>query len=218
MSISPLTPTRCEHSHFFDVPFCKNQTLIKKIGTIALHILTLGIPYIVCRVIPYCGAKIASGVKYAFHLIAGKGVESAHQNIVGGDCNIPIALKRRIALDFAREQLKSDPVDTQYGNSAPQDSVKAEIAAFRGLLVRLLTKYRSSSGEEKLEVASSCLKVCYALCSLKKEVNPKGSATALLMTMDNDIKNRKGYWSALVESGDFAGANPVEFFVGECIK
>jgi len=205
VSIPSLKSSSCNHSYFFDVPFCKSQTLIKKIGTVALHVLTLGIPYIVCRVIPYCGAKIASGVKYAFHLVARKGVESVSQDkkAVDSESEEATEIKKQLALTFARKFLEQNPVDTRFGNKTPEgpEAHLHEIAAFRELLTEnLLQKYRSSSGEEKLEAASDCLKMSYALFHLKVYRNEilKQSFfqdSQLLMSMNDSIKDIEGRWS-----------------------
>src|SRR5437870_2275054 len=53
--MTSITSYQCEHrNHLFANPLCEDQTLIRKISNVAFHILTVGIPLLIYRMLTYC--------------------------------------------------------------------------------------------------------------------------------------------------------------------
>jgi hypothetical protein len=61
MTISALKSTQtppCSHNHLFEKPFCKSNSLIKKIAIVAFHVFTLCIPLVVYKLINCLSGRV----------------------------------------------------------------------------------------------------------------------------------------------------------------
>lgn len=104
MNSIPVTKIDCSHqNHLFSDIFCENQSLIKKIATVAFHILTLGIPLGFYHIFTCCYSR-PSDQKENIDLKT-QGVKSVLQN----KSIKPYSSVGQEALDFARKKLSENP-------------------------------------------------------------------------------------------------------------
>lgn len=178
----------CNHSnHLFREPLCKEQTRLKKIAHVAFHILTLGIPLAMYRIISCCFPKWAQNKTNHVDL-GGKAVETVQQNTV--QQNIKKPFSKTEAIEFAKAELeKRTGITTDvkafenYNTGAKlHQPVNQEIARMTNMYLdnHLKTFYDALeqnandpwNKEEVINAAAAYMKVAYAIGCLSLDDLP----------------------------------------------
>ncbi|MBA3956847.1 MAG: hypothetical protein H0X51_00420 [Parachlamydiaceae bacterium] len=172
----------CLHSnHLFLQPLCHKQALLRKIGNVVFHILTLGIPLAIYRVIScrYCRPAVP-----------------------------PYSALGQEVLEFARKSIKQAKSAYQFGRepSKTHQPINREIAYLTTLwneadqkLKDLIKQHRTDpwSRPQVVEAADVCMKLGYAISNLTLDDLPAFTAKhtfALALTKQDSYRYRTFYY------------------------
>jgi hypothetical protein len=180
MSISIIDASLpCTHSnHLFSHPLCEKQSSLRRIANVAFHILTLGIPLAVYRIVVWYSARRASHVETVN--LQDTSIKSVQEN----KGIKPYPKIGQEALQFARKKLKEYPEMTPYRFSAgwngpdkTHQPTNPEIALLTTLywdvafknFEELMKQNKANPWEDNQEVikaADECMKIAYAISNL----------------------------------------------------
>lgn len=175
MSIcSATTNLYCIHSnHLFSHPLCEEQSILKRIANVVFHILTLGIPLAIYRIISCCYSVTSS--KNENGNLQTTGINSVHQN----KSIKPYSVLGQKALEFARKKLEEHPETKPFPFEGPEKAnqlVNQEVARLTTLywdvafkkFEDLMKKNKENpwSHQEIINAADACMKIAYAISNL----------------------------------------------------
>lgn len=181
MSSSIMANPKCVHfNHLFSHPLCESQPLLKKIAHLAFHILTLGIPLAVYRLISCCFSRRTSSEE-------GEKIQAIGINAVQQNKRMkPYSSIGQEAIEFARKKLEEHPEILPFQFAAPwlnanntHQPINEEIARLTNLYweisfknfeeVMKQNKDNPWSHQAVIEAADECLKIAYTISNLTLE-------------------------------------------------